>query len=136
MFQASLLDCLFLDPFPFSQNGFPSDSIERIFDGKSENQRMANLFREAQNEPITRDVVEAVAQQKDFMRRIRSDNGRGTRDILAVEGILLLSGDYDALLIEQLGLKACSGSEFISHKAKSKEEVSLAAQYGIEISDT
>lgn len=111
----------------------PSDAIERIFDGKSGNQRMANLFREVQNEPITRDVVEAVAQQKDFMRRIRSDNGRGTRDILAMEGILLLSGDYDTILIELLGLKACSGSEFVSYKPVTQAEVSLAELHGVSL---
>lgn len=90
--------------------------VERIFQGKTGNERMATLFREVQDTPITRDVVEAVAMQKDFMRRIRSDNGRGTRDILAKEGILLLSGDYDASTIRKLNLPSCAGSEFISHK--------------------
>lgn len=94
---------------------------------------MASLFREVQDTPIKRDVVEAVAQQKDFMRRIRSDNGRGTRDILAMEGILLLSGDYDTVLIEQLGLKACSGSEFVSYKPVTQAEASLAEQHGVSL---
>lgn len=105
--------------------------IERIFAGKSGNQRMANLFREVQREPITRDVVEAVAQQQDFMRRIRSDNGRGTRDQLAREGILLLSGHYDAHLIDALGLPECSGSEFVSYRPVSQREADLAAGHGI-----
>lgn len=105
--------------------------IERIFAGKSGNQRMANLFREVQREPITRDVVEAVAQQQDFMRRIRSDNGRGTRDQLAREGILLLSGHYDAHLIDALGLPECSGSEFVSYRPVSQREADLAAVHGI-----
>ncbi|QCO55120.1 hypothetical protein EOK75_04615 [Pseudorhodobacter turbinis] len=109
----------------------PADVIERIFAGQSGNQRMANLFREVQGLPITRDVVEAVAQQQDFMRRIRSDNGRGTRDHLAREGVLLLSGHYDAPLITALGLPACSGSEFISYKPLSQAEVDLAATHGI-----
>jgi hypothetical protein len=51
----------------------PADVIDAIFAGTSGNQRMANLFRAVQGRPITRDVVEAVAQQHDFMRRIRSD---------------------------------------------------------------
>ncbi|MFK7868653.1 MAG: NaeI family type II restriction endonuclease [Roseobacter sp.] len=108
-------------------------TVERIFSGKSGNQRMAALFREVQREPIARDVVEAVAQQQDFMRRIRSDNGRGTRDILAREGIMLLSGHYDAQLIAKVGLPNCSGSEFVSHKAQSLEEVELAAQHGLKL---
>lgn len=109
----------------------PPDVIERIFAGTSGNQRMANLFREVQQDPITRDVVEAVAQQQDFMRRIRSDKGRGTRDLLAREGILLLSGHYDAPLIEELGLPYCNGSEFVSYRPTSQTQVDLAARHGI-----
>jgi len=107
-----------------------ADVVDTIFAGTSGNQRMVNLFRAVQRQPITRDVVEAVAQQHDFMRRIRSDNGRGTRDILAREGILLLSGQYDASLIEALGLPVCSGSQFVSYHAQSQAEVDLAAAHG------
>ncbi|WP_050528555.1 NaeI family type II restriction endonuclease [Pseudorhodobacter aquimaris] len=105
--------------------------VERIFAGQSGNQRMANLFREVQGTPITRDVVEAVAKQQDFMRRIRSDNGRGTRDHLAREGILLLSGHYDAPLISALNLPLCSASEFISYRPVLQAEIDLAARHGI-----
>ncbi len=108
----------------------PPDVVERIFAGKSGNQRMANLFREVQREPITREVVEAVAQQQDFMRRIRSDNGRGTRDHLAHEGILLLSGHYDAPLIAALDLPLCSGSEFVSCKLDDAKEIEVAKTHG------
>ncbi len=110
----------------------PPDVIERIFAGKSGNQRMANLFREVQRQPITRDVVEAVAQQQDFMRRIRSDNGRGTRDHLAREGILLLSGHYDAPLISALGLPRCLGSEFISYELENESDTTLAISHGFD----
>jgi hypothetical protein len=112
----------------------PSAAIERIFPGKSGNQRMASLFREVLDTPIKRDVVEAVAKQKDFMRRIRSDNGRGTRDILLTESILLLSGDFDAGLIKQLGLPECSGSEFISYQLKTAQDVDLASKHGVKVS--
>ena len=77
------------------------------------------------------DVVAAVAQQQDFMRRIRSDNGKGARDHLAREGILLLSGHYDAPLIAALGLPRCSGSEFVSYRANTHAEADLAAAHGI-----
>ncbi|MFZ5961602.1 NaeI family type II restriction endonuclease [Thalassococcus sp. BH17M4-6] len=107
------------------------DVIERIFAGTTGNQRMATLFREVQRQPITRDVVQAVAQQQDFMRRIRSDNGRGTRDHLAREGILLLSGHYDAPLIDALGLPECSGSEFVSYRPVTRQEADLAAAHGV-----
>ncbi len=128
---ANILWLLLDHPYPpnFWRTVQP-DVIERIFAGKSGNQRMANLFREVQREPITRDVVEAVAQQRDFMRRIRSDKGRGTRDHLAKEGILLLSGHFDAPLITALGLPYCSGSEFVSHRVVSVDEVEVAAEHG------
>lgn len=102
-------------PYPanFWRN-LPAEVIARIFAGQTGNQRMANLFREIRRQPISRDVVHAVAQQQDFMRRIRSDNGKGTRDQLALEGILLLSGHYDAPTIKALGLPFCNASEFIS----------------------
>lgn len=104
--------------------------IERIFAGRTGNERMSNLFRERQGKPISRDFVEAVAQQQDFMRRVRSDSGRGTRDHLAREGILLLSGHYDAPLIAALGLPICSGSDFVSYKLKDDNELAMAIEHG------
>lgn len=109
----------------------PGDVIETIFAGTSGNARMANLFRAVQHRPIERDVIEAVAQQQDFMRRIRSDKGRGTRDLLARQGILLLSGQYDAPLIAALGLPVCSGSAFVSYRPISQAEADLAGAHGI-----
>ncbi|WP_223421244.1 NaeI family type II restriction endonuclease [Tateyamaria pelophila] len=111
----------------------PADVTQRIFAGKTGNARMAALFREIQGVAITRDVVEAVAQQRDFMRRIRSDNGRGTRDHLAREGVLLLSGHYDAPLIAALGLPACAASEFVSYRPCDATECALAAEHGLAV---
>ena len=65
------------------------------------------------------------------MRRIRADNGKGTRDFLAREGILLLSGNYDAPLIATLGLPECSGREFVSYRPVSQQEVDCAEANGI-----
>ncbi|SFN93496.1 Restriction endonuclease NaeI [Roseovarius lutimaris] len=109
------------------------EAVERIFAGTSGNRRMATLFREVQQVAITRDVVEAVARQHDFMRRIRSDNGRGTRDLLAREGILLLSGHFDAPLIRALGLPPCSPSEFVSYRLEHVKEFALARQHGFDL---
>lgn len=92
----------------------PPDAVERIFAGSTGNARIMALFREVQGRPITRDVIEATAQQQDFMRRLRADGGGGTRDRLAQEGILLLNGHYDGPQIAALGLPACAASEFIS----------------------
>lgn len=123
-----------LNEHPYPPNFWrtvPTDVIERIFDGKSGNRRVMALFREVQRVPITRDVIEAVAQQQDFMRRIRSDNSKGTRDHLASEGVLLLSGHYDAPLIKALGLPRCTGSEFVSYRPNTRAEVAIAASAGI-----
>ncbi|MFD2738941.1 NaeI family type II restriction endonuclease [Sulfitobacter aestuarii] len=118
-------------PYPanFWRNLAP-EVVARIFAGKSGNQRMANLFREVQDRRVTRDVVAAVARQQDFMRRIRSDQGRGSRDLLAREGILLLCGHYDADLIKSLGLPHCGPSDFISHRPRAGNAVELAAEHG------
>lgn len=113
-----------------------SDIVERIFCGNSGNARAKTLFREIQERPISRDVIEAVGRQKDFMRRIRADKNnkrKGTRDHLADEGIMLLSGDYDAPLISALGLPRCAGSEFISYRPRTRHEVDLAASHGFSV---
>lgn len=92
----------------------PRQAVERIFEATSGNRRVMQLFREVQERPIGRDVIEAVARQKDFMRRLRADKNNGTRNQLAKEGILLLNGHFDTAQIAALGLPECSGSEFIS----------------------
>ncbi|CUH80237.1 Type-2 restriction enzyme NaeI [Tritonibacter multivorans] len=107
-----------------------AEVVDEIFAGDTGNLRMATLFRRVQSHIIPRDVVEAVARQKDFMRRIRSDGGNGTRDVLARENIVVLEGRKDAQLIRALGLPACTGSEFISCKLLDPRQINLAAQAG------
>ncbi len=119
---------------PYTRNFWqtvPPDAVARIFAAGSGNRRMAALFREVQGRPIGRDVVEAVAQQRDFMRRIRADGGSGTRDQLAREGVLLLSGQYDAALIAQLGLRPCTAAEFISYRPRSQTQAQMAQAHGL-----
>lgn len=121
-------------PYPSNfWRGVSSGAVERIFEANSGNRRVEALFRELQALPITRDVIEAVAQQRDFMRRLRADDGKGARDVLAKEGILLLSGDYDSDLISALKLPTCAGSEFISYKPQSQAEVDLASRHGVHL---
>ena len=115
--------------------GRAEDSVARIFAGRSGNARMAALFREVQGEVVTRDVVAAVAQPRDFMRRIRSDKGSGTRDLLAREGIALLSGQYDTALITAFGLPSCGSSDFISYRPQDRREIALARDHGIALQD-
>jgi len=87
--------------------------------GRTGNDRVVALFREVQGVPVTRETVEGVARQKDFMRRIRADNGRGTRDLLAAEGILLLSGKYDGPLNCKLSLPM---GDFVAYTPANDQE--------------
>ena len=61
------------------------------------------------------------------MRRLRADGPRGSRNRLAAEGILLLSGAYDSALSRALELPHCGPSEFISHTVTVGEETICAA---------
>ncbi len=103
------------------------DAVDRIFSGKDGNARVMALFREAQGVAVSRSTVEGVARQSDFMRRIRSDKGRGARDRLETEGILLLSGAYDGPLIRALGLPM---GDFVSYRIKGETDRSLARASG------
>ncbi|MVO15734.1 NaeI family type II restriction endonuclease [Parasedimentitalea huanghaiensis] len=107
--------------------------VEQIFTHDTGNARMAALFRAMQNQPISRDVVEAVAMQKDFMRRVRSDKGRGARDLLAQDGILLLQGQLHGQLIKALDLPHCSPSDFISCQPTTALQHRMAAQAGFDL---
>ncbi|KUP94718.1 type-2 restriction enzyme NaeI [Tritonibacter horizontis] len=115
--------------------GLPAPVVARIFAGDSGNARMAALFREVLATPVPREVVEAVAAQKDFMRRIRSDGGGGTRDILGRAGYLILEGRKDAQLIRALGLPSCAASEFISARLRTAEHLRLARAAGHPVTD-
>ena len=107
--------------------------VDQIFAHDTGNARMATLFREVQNQPISRDVVEAVAMQKDFMRRVRSDKGRGARDLLEQDGILLLQGQLHGQLIRALDLPHCAPSEFISCRPTTAQHHRMAAQAGFNL---
>lgn len=106
------------------------DETKYILSGRTGNDRVVRLFAGLREQPISRDTVQIVADQKDFMRRLRKDSNGGTRDRLAQQGILLLSGKYDAPLIRRLGLKECEGSEFISVLIDTAERQQIAREMG------
>lgn len=107
------------------------EATERITSARSGNDRVIALFEEVQERPISRDVIDATARQKDFTRRTRADNGRGSRDKLLERGILLLTGTKHPALIEALGLPFCRRGEYISYTPKTEEEWRLAEAAGI-----
>jgi len=104
---------------PYPANFWKSISSKKrnaIFAEGTGNGRLVKLFEELQNVPINRSVIEGVAQQKDYMKRLRSNGG--ARDELGRRRILLLSGKYDAPAIKSMGLPFCDNDEFISTKVK------------------
>jgi hypothetical protein len=68
-----------------------ADDLQAIFKPKHGTKRVDELFRRLQRQRIGRAVVATVAQQDDFMKRVR-DNG-GAREHLKPEGIIIL-GQY------------------------------------------
>jgi hypothetical protein len=97
-----------------------------IMRGKSGNERIAALFREVRGIPVHRDIVQAVVQQKDYMKRLRKNGG--ARDTLAHEGIAIFSGAYDNLLIASLKLPSTARDEFISFKPTSVDDIAMLRQ--------
>lgn len=78
--------------------------------------RLANLFRSFQNEIISRRLVECVARQKDYMKRIRGNGG--ARDILAQENLIILWGGKsdDKAKLESLGFHGLTNEHFVCIK--------------------
>lgn len=77
--------------------------VQRIFSKTSGQQRLSELFRCALGKVIGRAAVATVAQQKDYMKRIRANGG--ARTILKPEGIIVL-GQYGshAAVAQSLGV--------------------------------
>lgn len=115
---------------PYPHNFWRSlneSEVNHIFAGKSGNERMRRLFRATLGIPVTREALEGVGRQKDFMRRVRADRGRGTRDMLRSEGILVLSKEYDRDLMAALALPI---ADFVAFRPSTKEEKEIAHRYG------
>ncbi|MFF2526060.1 NaeI family type II restriction endonuclease [Streptomyces liangshanensis] len=64
---------------------------EAVFAKTSGQARLNELFRRVQGRRIGRNVVRTVAQQKDYMKRVRGNGG--SRSALRSEGIIIM-GDY------------------------------------------
>ncbi|MGC0368980.1 NaeI family type II restriction endonuclease [Microbacterium sp. SLBN-111] len=92
----------------------PSD-IEAIFaPGLSGQARVNELFRRVTRQRIGRNAVATVAQQDDFMKRVR-ENG-GARSALRAEGYVILGGDYafHRSAAFQLGIPVPEPGEMVS----------------------
>lgn len=101
---------------------------DAITSPSSGTKRVAALFRMVQERPISRRVVEALAQQDDALKRLRKNGG--ARDPLSQEGIAILWGGKDRELIRRLGLPACKPDEFVSFRPSDPEIVASLRRAG------
>lgn len=86
---------------------------EAIMGAKTGQARINELFRLVTCRRIGRAVIATVAQQKDYMKRVRSSGG--ARTALRPEGYLVL-GEYSAhaRIAEALGIPVPQSGEFVS----------------------
>jgi hypothetical protein len=91
----------------------PKKEVDKIMNCKSGAKRINALFRLAQGKRIGRSVVATVAQQDDYMKRVRANGG--ARTTLKKEGIIIL-GHYSAhtKIAEALGLPVPTHGESVS----------------------
>lgn len=92
----------------------PEEKVDLVFNcSEYGTKRIDMLFRLAQKRPISRTVVATVAQQDDFMKRIRGNGG--SRSSLKPEGIVIL-GQYSSHreIAETLKLPAPGPGESVS----------------------
>lgn len=90
----------------------PSD-VEAVFAPRHGTKRVDELFRRAQGLPVRRAAVATVAQQDDYMKRVRGNGG--SRSSLRPEGIIIL-GQYGThcKIATALGLPEPGPGEFVS----------------------
>lgn len=106
----------------------PPSVVAEIMAGRSGQARLNELFRRATNRRLSRNIIATVAQQDDYMKRVR-DNG-GSRSALRPEGYLILGGDYSVQrnLAAALGATIPEPGELVSIQV-----VPATAQDGVEI---
>jgi hypothetical protein len=91
------------------------ETINAVFAGRSGQERVNELLRRVTQRRIGRSVIAAVAQQEDYMARVR-DNGHGARTVLRQEGHLIPGGDYEVHrnVAIQLGVEPPKPGEVVS----------------------
>ena len=115
-------------PYPANFWAQLGDERHQIISARGGTERVAALFRRVQGRRISRNIVEALAQQKDYMKRIRKNGG--ARDVLSREGIAILWGRKDKTIIETLGLPSCSKDDFISFKPENESDAAMLRRAG------
>jgi Restriction endonuclease NaeI len=101
------------EPYPASAwEGVDMARFRELRRVKGGTKRAAQFFRENLDRRIPRTVIQALLHdQRDYMKRVRGNGG--ARDLLRKDGILLLSGTYDAKLARKRGFDL-SSDEFLA----------------------
>ncbi|HEX2973234.1 MAG TPA: NaeI family type II restriction endonuclease [Tepidisphaeraceae bacterium] len=116
---------------PYPPNFFETIPLQQraaIMEAGSAKHRLAELFIQVQGRPISREIVQAIAQQPDYMKRLRKNGG--ARDLLAPMGTAILWGQNDSLLIKALGLPPVGPDEFISVTPSTPTDIALLRKAG------
>jgi hypothetical protein len=120
-----------LKDHPYPPNFFeqmPLRQQQAIMNAGGGTARLAALFETVQKKPISRMIVQAIAQQDDYMKRVRRNGG--ARDVLAPKGIAILWGTGDKGLIAKLNLGPVGPDEFISYRPTSPADIALLRAAG------
>jgi len=90
------------------------ETIEAIFGHSSGQKRINTLFRRVTDRRIGRNTVATVAQQDDYMKRVRYNGG--ARSSLRNEGFIILGGDFSShqQIARELGVDIPGPGEFVS----------------------
>lgn len=99
----------------------------RIMAPRGGTQRLATLFENCLETPVSRVLIAAIAAQDDFMKRIRRNGG--ARDVLAPKGVAILYSETDRALMRRLGL-SFGTREFVSCRARDEAEAALLRAAG------
>ena len=111
--------------FPYTPNFWTQIDLmlrQQIMAPKGGTARLATLFENCLEMPVSRVLIASIAAQDDFMKRIRRNGG--ARDVLAPKGIAILYAEKDRKLMELLGIKFGT-REFVSYRPKNAAEVQL-----------
>lgn len=93
----------------------PEDEVAAVLAARGGTARVCELFRRTVGRVVGRAAVATVAAQLDVTRRVRGGQS-GSRDPLAVEGIVILGGafDWQAAAAHELGLPVPRRTEYVA----------------------
>ncbi len=116
--------------FPYTPNFWSlidSSLRQNIMASGGGSRRIAAMFEQCLETPVSRVVIASIGAQDDFMRRIR--RGGGARDFLAQKGIAILYSENDRELMRSLGI-TIGKREFVSYRPKNSGEAALLRAAG------